>query len=47
VRKIEKEMLDVYQLFGKGSLEFHYPDCGHDFPNDIREKAYAWLQEVL
>lgn len=47
VRKIEKEMLDVYQLFGKGSLEFRYPDCGHDFPNDIRERAYAWLQEVL
>jgi dipeptidyl aminopeptidase/acylaminoacyl peptidase len=26
---------------------FRYPDCGHDFPPEIRSEVYAWLARVL
>jgi dienelactone hydrolase len=38
----------VYRLYGAGEqLRLEHPDCGHDFPPDIREKAYRFLEQSL
>jgi pimeloyl-ACP methyl ester carboxylesterase len=38
----------VYELLGAGEkLAANYPDCGHDFPAEVREVAYAWLDRWL
>lgn len=38
----------VYELLGAGArLAANYPDCKHDFPPDVREVAYAWLDRWL
>ena len=38
----------VYELLGAGErLAANYPDCGHDFPDDVRKVAYAWLDRWL
>jgi dienelactone hydrolase len=40
--------LPVYRLYNaSGELHVEHPDCGHDFPPAIREKAYSWLDENL
>jgi hypothetical protein len=28
-------------------LTAEYPDCGHDFPLEMRARAYAWLAKHL
>ncbi len=33
-------------LFRRGRLETAYPDCGHDFPPEVRQQAYAFLDQV-
>jgi len=38
----------VYALLGApAALEAIHPDCGHDFPPEAREAAYAFLTRVL
>jgi dienelactone hydrolase len=38
----------VYALQGaSGQIAVEHPDCGHDFPPAMREKAYAWLERFL
>lgn len=38
----------VYMLHGvPDRLQVIHPDCGHDFPDEAREAAYAVLDEVL
>ena len=38
----------VYRLYGKpGNLRLEHPNCGHDFPEAIRQKAYRLLDERL
>ncbi len=38
----------VYALFGAPeNLVAVYPDCGHDFPPEIREQAYAFIARHL
>ncbi|HSI11144.1 MAG TPA: hypothetical protein VK961_03835 [Chthoniobacter sp.] len=38
----------VYSLYGApDSLVVEHPDCEHDFPDPIREKAYAFLKAAL
>jgi dienelactone hydrolase len=38
----------VYRLYGMPqNLRVEHPDCGHDFPDDVREQAYRWLEEKL
>lgn len=38
----------VYSLLDASDrLKANYPDCGHDFPDDVREVAYAWLDRWL
>ena len=38
----------VFALYGKpDNLSVEHPDCGHDFPDDMREKAYRLFDAVL
>jgi dienelactone hydrolase len=38
----------VYALLGaKEKLSANYPDCGHDFPPEVRKAAYDWLDRWL
>lgn len=38
----------VYELHGAvARLAVEHPDCAHDFPTAMREKAYAWLEQHL
>jgi dienelactone hydrolase len=38
----------VYRLFGaEARLVVEHPDCGHDFPADVRERAYKFLEQSL
>jgi dienelactone hydrolase len=48
VKDCLRAALPVYELFGAArNLVAVHPDCGHDFPPDIREQAYRFLDEVL
>ncbi len=38
----------VYALFGAAdNLAIVHPDCEHDFPSEIRETAYRFVDRVL
>lgn len=38
----------IYRLYGvEEGLQANYPDCGHDFPEAAREKAYAFIDQHL
>src|SRR6185369_10895320 len=38
----------VYRLYGAPqNLRVMHPDCGHDFPDEVREKAYRLLADRL
>lgn len=38
----------IYSLFGKpDNLQANYPNCGHDFPADVRQVAYDFLDKHL
>src|SRR5262249_5747953 len=38
----------VYELLGAGEkLAANYPDCDHNFPDDVRKVAYEWLDRWL
>ena len=38
----------VYELLGAGeNLQVYYPNAGHDFPTDVRLKAYRYIDKVL
>lgn len=48
VRKAEPRVREVYSLLhAEPNVQFRYPDCGHDFPDDVRQEAYAFLDEAL
>jgi dienelactone hydrolase len=48
VRKVIAAAEGVYELLGaKDKLVATYPDCKHDFPDDVRAKAYEWLKREL
>jgi hypothetical protein len=38
----------IYRLYGvPGNLRVEHPACAHDFPEDVRERAYCSLEENL
>jgi acetyl esterase/lipase len=38
----------VYELLGaKEKLAANYPDCDHNFPDDVRRVAYEWMDQWL
>ncbi len=48
VRDCVKAAMPVYKLFGKPEhLVVEHPDCGHDFPPDVRQRCYAFFDKYL
>jgi hypothetical protein len=48
VRDCIAAALPVYDLLGaKERLQANYPDCDHNFPDPVREHAYAFLDRWL
>ncbi len=48
VDKIVKAAAPVFKLHNAAAnLRVLHPDCPHDFPPEIREQAYAWIDSVL
>lgn len=48
VDRIADAAAPVFELFGQaGNLIVEHPDCGHDFPDTMREKAYALIAKTL
>jgi hypothetical protein len=48
VKKAMPVVREVYELFGAtDKLQARYPECGHDFPPDVREESYQFLDQVL
>ncbi len=48
VRKAIAAVQPVYALFGAADrLQVRYPDSAHDFPPEVREEAYRFIDEVL
>jgi hypothetical protein len=48
VEDVLKAASAVYHLYGVPEhLQVEHPDCAHDFPEDMRERAYRLLEEKL
>ncbi len=48
VDEVVKAASAVYRLYGvPGNLQVEHPDCAHDFPEVVRERAYRLLEEEL
>ena len=48
VDRVAEAARRVYALHGLGDrIVVEHPDCDHDFPDAVREKAYARMTEVL
>ncbi len=48
VKKVVAAAQEVYALRGaKEALKAVYPEVGHDFPDDVRREAYAFLDQTL
>jgi dienelactone hydrolase len=48
VDRIARAALPIFKLHGAADrLRVVHPDCAHDFPPEIREDAYRWLDAAL
>ena len=49
VRKVVTEVEKVQKIYGEqaGEITARYPECDHDFPDEVRAEAYQWLKEQL
>jgi acetyl esterase/lipase len=48
VKKAIPVAQQVYDLLGASDrLQVRYPGCEHDFPNDMRREAYAFIDRIL
>ncbi len=48
VKKCIEAAQPVFNLLeAKNKLVVEYPDCGHDFPDEVRERVYEWLKKEL
>ena len=48
VKKAIPKAREVYQLLGQGeALQLRTPDCEHDFPPEIRQEAYHFIDQAL
>ncbi len=48
VKKAEVKVREVYAFLGAtNQLQVRYPECGHDFPPDIRREAYDFIDLAL
>lgn len=48
VKKAEPKVREIFNLLEAADrLEIVYPDCEHDFPPEIREEAYRFIDRIL
>src|SRR5260221_13082320 len=48
VRDVIAAAKPTYERLGAGDkLQANYPDCGHDFPPEVRKVAYDFLDRCL
>jgi dienelactone hydrolase len=48
VKKAVAKAGEIYELLGtRDRLQVRYPDCGHDFPTEVRREAYGFIDTVL
>jgi hypothetical protein len=48
VKKCIAAAQPVFDLLeAKDQLVVEYPDCGHDFPDEVRVRVYDWLKKQL
>lgn len=49
VRRVMEQVQPVYRTYAAAdaSLVAEYPDCGHEFPADVRARAWEWLKRRL
>jgi len=48
VDEVVRAAAQVYRLYGKPeNLRLEHPDCGHDFPAEVREQAYRFVDKRL
>jgi hypothetical protein len=48
VDRVMAAAAQVYQLYGKPqNLHLEHPDCPHNFPDEMRQAAYQWLDATL
>ena len=48
IDKVAAAALPVYRLHGVPALiKVVHPETGHDFPANVREEAYDWIQQFL
>lgn len=48
VKKGIAEVSEVYRFLGaKDKLEVRYPESQHDFPPEVRMKAYRFINKIL
>ena len=49
VRKVVIEATKAFEFYGSesGNITTQYPNCAHDFPDDVRAEAYDWLKREL
>ena len=49
VRKVVTEVEKAQKIYGEhaGVITARYPECEHDFPDEVRAEAYQWLKEQL
>jgi hypothetical protein len=48
VDRIANSARPVFELYGVAErLRVLHPDCGHDFPLEMRQAAYEWIERTL
>jgi hypothetical protein len=48
VDRIVASARPIFALYGRTDrLQVEHPDCGHDFPKEMRDKSYALIDSVL
>lgn len=48
VQKVVEAAAPAFRAHGaEDNLKALYPNCGHDFPDDVREAAYGLIRNVL
>lgn len=47
VQGVRETLERVEKHFPRGRLASEFPGCGHDFPPEVREKAWRFLEKVL
>lgn len=48
IKRVEPRIREVFALSeASDRLQIRYPNCGHDFPPEIRREAYAFIDRIL